>query len=346
MNRREALAAIGALVVAACGGAKPQPAAPAPEPPRAPLHTTPLTDIIAAAGLVWLVDARLREIFATPDLLPALDLVLPAARLDKFAKAHGGVDLRQIPELVVASYPETMLYAATGVFDPARMEREFKERADPLDGRAIDDGVSPDGKRFEAIARLWGTVRGAREQLAVFGRSVAVLEHGRFGPLKAAEAFAQGKLKRAKPALVAEPLARAAELLGDAPFRGFAPGPFEDEWANALGGLLRASTALAFAARVASAASAGSHVRIDCTLMLTGAWGEKAPAAAERLASAVDQIAKDPLGKLLGLDRPLAPARVRAGDEIIAIDVGLDALELARGVRAATEASMTEIMSY
>lgn len=343
VDRRQALAAIGgALAIAACGGKPPLPA-PTP-PPALPLHTSPVTGLVAAAGLEWLVDARMRAIFATPDLLPALDLVLPSARLDAFAKAHGGVDLRQLPELAIASYPGTLLFAARGLFDPARLERAFAERADAVDGRALDSANAPDGRPLQPITRIFGTVRGVREQLAIFGRDALALEHGRFGPLRAAEAFAQGKLKRARPALEAEPLAGAARLLGDAPFRGFAPGPFDREWGRGLGGLMRAATALAVSARP-SAASPGK-ARLDATVLLTGAWGDQASAAADRLCAAIDQIAQDPLGKLMGLNRPLEPPRPRFTPEFVALDVGLDALELAHGIRAATEASVSEIMSY
>ena len=343
MDRREALAALGALVLAACGGTKSAPRAAPSAPPAAPLHLDPATDLAAAAGLVWLVDVRPRDVFAALDLIPAIGLLIPEKRLDAFAQRNGGVDLRRLPQLVVASYKEAQLVVARGAFDPGKLEKTFEDHAEIIDGRAQDKATAPSGAPAAPITRLWGTARGQREQIAIFGRDGLAIERGRFGPLRAAQAFAQWKLKRAKPALRDVPLARAAELVGDAPARAFAPGPFEGEWAGGLGGLLKASTAAAVAAR--PGATEGGKARVDVTLVLTGAWGadEAAPA---RLAAAFGRLADDPLGKLCGLHRPLSPAKTRGSDEALVLEVGLDALEIARGLRAATEATVEEIMAY
>ncbi len=349
MHRRDAIAALGGALVAliaapGCGGKRNAPTTPA-APPPAPLHLDPATDLAAAAGLVWLVDVRPRDVFAALDLIPALSLVLPETRLDAFAKKNGGVDLRKLSQLVVATYKEASLYVARGAFDPARLEKTFEERTEQLDGRALDKATAPSGAAAAPITRLWGTARGQREQIAIFGREAFALERGRFGPLRATEAFAQGKLKRAKPALRDVPLARAAELVGDAPFRAFAPGPFEGEWAAGLGGLLKASTAAAVAARPRSDAGA-TKGRVDVTLVLTGAWGDDADAASARLAAAYGRLADDPLGKLCGLNRPIEAPRTRGSSDALTLDVGLDGFEIARGLRAATEATVEEVMSY
>lgn len=344
MLRRDALGAIGGALAAlltapACGTPK-QVAAPA-APPPAPLHLDPATDLAAAAGLVWLVDARPRDIFAVLDWIPAISLLLPEKRLDGFAKRNAGVDFRQLTAFVVASYREAQLFVARGAFDPARVEKTFEEHTEQLDGRALDKATAPGGAAAAPITRLWGTARGQREQLAIFGRDAVALERGRFGPLKAAAAFAQAKLKRAKPALRDVPLARAAELLGDAPLRAFAPGPFDGEWANGLGGLMKASTSASVAVRPHE----GAKARVDVRLVLTGAW-ERDDAAAGRLGAAFGRLAEDSLGKLCGLGHPLAPAETRASADALTLEVGLDGLEIARGLRAATEATVEEIMAY
>ncbi|HEY8086230.1 MAG TPA: hypothetical protein VIF09_00245 [Polyangiaceae bacterium] len=325
MTRREALAL---LLVSACGGR----VAPSAANPSAPaLSLSPAVDLVPAAGLVWLVDARLRELFTSSVLMTAIATILPEERLDAFAKRHGGVDLRQATELAIAGYPETVLAVADAVLDPVRIESAFAARAVGVDGRAVDGPVT----------RTWGTVGSTREQIAIFGREAVALEQGRFGPLRAAEYFARGKLRRALPALKAEPLARAATLLGDAPLRAFAPGPFEGAWARGLGGLLAGATAAAAAATPIDAPRPG----LDLRFVVTGAWGTDAPAAADRLRAAFEVLAGDSLGRLLGLDRPLVAASSSGDAEALRLQVSLDAGRLAQGLHAATGATITEIMA-
>src|SRR5690349_11710536 len=50
-----------------------------------PLHLAPATDVVAAAGLVWMLAIRPRTIFEDSALIPALELVAPQARLDALA---------------------------------------------------------------------------------------------------------------------------------------------------------------------------------------------------------------------------------------------------------------------
>jgi hypothetical protein len=325
VTRRELLAL---LALAACGG-RVAPAVPAPAPE--PLALGSAVDLVPAAGLVWLLDARLRELFASPALIPALALVLPASRLDAFARRHGGIDLRSASELAIAGYPEATLAVARVVLDPARVEGAFAARAISVEGRAVAGRV----------VRTWGTVGTARQQIAILGREALALEQGRFGPLRAAEYFAQGRLKRARPALLAEPLARAATLLGDAPLRAFAPGPFEGVVGRGLGGLLAASTAAAGAATPLERDPDGA---LALRFVLTGAWGDDAPAAAERLRAAFQVLASDPLGRLLGVDRPLAAPRASGDGEALRLEVTVDALALGKGLRDATSATVEEVM--
>jgi hypothetical protein len=316
------------LALAACGG-RVAPGPPAPTSP--PLALGQAVDLVPAAGLVWLVDARLRELFASSALIPAIALVLPAARLDAFAKRHGGIDLRSVPELALAAYPEATMAVARAVLDPARVEGAFAARAVAVEGRAVEGGV----------VRTWGTVGDAHEQLGIFGHEAVALEQGRFGPLRAAEYFAQGRLKRARPALLAEPLMRAATLLGDAPLRAFAPGPFAGDLGRGLGGLLGAATAVAGAATPVDHDPDGA---LALRFVVTGAWGADAAAAADRLLAAFGVLASDSLGRLLGVDRPLEAPRASGDAEALRLDVSLDALALGKGLRDATSATIAEVM--
>jgi hypothetical protein len=330
IGRRAALGWLAAFV-AGCGGARPT----GPEtPPDAPsLKLDPLVDLVPAAGLVWLVDLRARELLGDPMLIPAVATIFPEAQFDAFARRHGGVDLRQAKEVVVAGFPATTLGLARAPLDPVRVESAFTERALVVEGRAVEHGIT----------RFWGTVGADREQVAVLGRDAVALERGKLGPLQAVEYFAEGRLKRAKPALHADPLAAAAALLTDAPVRAFAPGPFAGEWAAGLAGLLRVTTA---AAGSLAPIAHGNDGAVAVRIVLTGAWGQDARAAADRLEASFHVLAEDPLGRLTGIDRPLDGPRVTGQPDALILDVVLDAAMLAHGLKAITDAAVPEIMGY
>jgi hypothetical protein len=299
---------------------------------------------------VWLVELHPRALTSSPDLIPAIGLIIPEGRFDAFAARHGGVDVRQLAELTVAAYPGASLVLARGPFDPGRVEKAFTERASPIETRALERTKDAEGRPFEPIVHLVGSNGAAREQLALLGREALAFEHadeGRpAGPLRAAKAFAQERLKKSPSALRADPLARAAARLEGAPARFFAPGPFEGEWARGFGGLLRASTGFAGGAwPIPSRPGETSRGRLDVRLVVLGTWKDDASAAAERLAASFQLLAEDPLGHLCGLDRPVAPLHTRADADALTLDVGLDAMALARGLRSATGASLDEIMA-
>jgi hypothetical protein len=168
---------------------------------------------------------------------------------------------------------------------------------------------------------------------------MVALEQGRAGPIRAAEAFAQGKLHRASPALRGGPLVRAVQLVGDAPVRAFAPGPFEGELAQGLGGLMRASTAVGV-----SAAFVGPPAKIRLVIVLMGGWGKDANAASERLAAAAHVVSDSAFGRLLGLDHPVTSPQVRGTDEALIIEVTLDGTAMARGLHDALDAEIGDIM--
>jgi hypothetical protein len=345
MTRREALALFvaGLAGVGSTAGCGPHAPANAEGAAASAWTLDPLVGLAPAAGLVWLVDAHLAELFAVPALAAAMELVVPAARFDAFAERHGGIDLRRVTELVLADYDGSTLALARTDVEPARVEAAFAARAIAVEGRAIEGGIT----------RFWGSIGRTREQVAVFGSRAVGLERGRFGPLRAAMYFALGKLKRAQPALAVDPLARAAALLGDAhvpPVRAFAPGPFAGEWAAGLGGLLAATTAIAASATPAAApgrtSAPGPMSALALRLVLTGAWGADAAAAAARLASSYQLLANDSLGRLLGMDHPLEEPQVSGDAEALRLAVLLDAPALFRGLHAATEARIGEIMTY
>jgi hypothetical protein len=173
IGRRHALSLLGAAVaIGACrppGSALPE-AAPAPA-----LRLDPLVDLVPAAGLLWLLEARIEELLASPSTAAAVALVLPSRRFDTFAERHGGVDLRRVASLVVADYPEATLALASTPVQAARVEAAFAARAVDVEGRAVEGGVT----------RLWGSVGTERQQIGLFDGKAVALERGRLGPLRA-----------------------------------------------------------------------------------------------------------------------------------------------------------------
>jgi hypothetical protein len=355
-GRRAVLQALlGGLAAAACGPPRP-PAGPGggATPQALPLRLDPIADLVPAAGLSWLVDARPTAIFADPVLASAIPFA--ADRFEAFAQRHGGVDLRRADQVAVAAVGDTQLALARLLVDPGKVEAAFTARATNVDGRAVErvPGGVPTG-----IVRLWGTVGDGREQIAIFGRDGVALERGALGPLQAAVYFAEGRLKRSLPALRAAPLASAAARLGEAPLRVFAPGPFVGPWARGLAGLLGAATAAALRVGVAPGAARTpgmpgeasapaprvAAAALSVRLLLAGAWGPDAPAAADRLVSAFGVLAEDPLGRLTGLDKPVAGPTATGDPEALALDVALDPVTMSRGLRALTDAPLAEVMA-
>jgi hypothetical protein len=336
--RRQLLAALlGGLGQAACAPRVASSPAGAEEPR---LSLDPVVDLVPAAGLGWLVDTRPRDILAVPTLEALLVAAIPDDRLDLFAARHG-FDLRLADEVAVASTgPSTMGVARLRV-DLPRIEAAFAKRARAVEGRAVDRGVT----------RFWGAVGDEREQVAVFGTGAVGIERGSLGPLRSAVYFAEGRLRRSLPALAASPLADAAALLGPAPLRFFAPGPFEGDTAGAFGGLLGASTAVA-AALGTDAAAAGPTATpaasgaLRLRLVLTGAWGVDAPAAGDRLLAVFRALAVDPIARLSGLDQPVGGPVVVPSSGALALDVSLDPVRMVAGVRAAMGAPTAEIMAF
>jgi hypothetical protein len=369
--RTPALAAF-AMGLAACGPApRAQPAASAGEvvmPP--PLRLDPLASIASGTGLEWLADVHPGALLSDEAAAAQVERVFSEAAAARFRARYGGVDLLRAQEIVVAGYDGALFGAvraavdATDAINPGAIEAAFARRAQGVEGRV----------QAGSVVRFWGTVDGAREQVAVFGHQAVAIEHGQLGPLRPAVLFAEGKLQRALPAMRAEPLAALFARLQDAPppppvaLAFYAPGPFAEPWASGLGGLLRATTAAAVAATCAATSprpgggaqlASGGGTRPDggaqlaggagcpglrVRVVLAGSWGADGPAAGERLAAAFRALAADPLGRLAGLDHPLAEPSLVTDDAAVELDVTLDLASLAGGIHDATGASLPEIL--
>lgn len=336
-----AVAALVALA-AGCGGGGAQ--APKPAAALPALHVAPVSDVIPAAHLAWLILARPRDLAGRSDLIPAVRELVSEERLDLFAKRNG-VDLRAIDELAVARYADSTLYVARARVEPLRVEAAFTLHLREVGGRAVDRRGDAEGQ----IVRTWGEAGGEGEQLAILGTLGVALEQGKLGNVRAVELFAEQRLKKAAPALRTPLLARAAELVGDAPLRAFAPGPFED--GRGLGGLLAATTGVAVAVRFPApratpGRAATTTTPAEVTVALLGAWKADGPAAAERLLAVYGTLSGSSLGSLCGLDYPLRAPQVRNEPDAIVLDVTVDALAATRGLHAAVDGQVAEIMRY
>lgn len=329
---------VASLALAGCGGRAPPPA-PA-TPPPVPLHLSPACDLVPGAGLAWLVELKPREIAQDPELIPVVGAVLGEDRFRAYAEAHGGVDLRQIQDLCFARYGTSATLASVHVpLDPARVEKAFVARTATPPTRTAVLANPP-------VIRLDGAPVGDAEHLLVFGREHLVLATEgtgktsvRSGPLRAAEAFALGRLKRSSPAVRTAGLAPVAALLGEGPVRVFVPGPFEGELANGLGGLLRASTGLGVAAR-----PAGAGGRISVRVVVAGGFKEDAEAAAERLAASLHVLAETAFGRMLGLNRPLEGPTTRVAVDALVLDVTFDGMKAATGAHDVLEGDIAQVL--
>lgn len=296
---------LGACAFVACGGAK----APAAFR-KTTLHIDPLTDLVAAAGLSWLLVAEPRALAENAALLPALGLLAPPELFAKFSKLNGGIDLRALHELAIANYGDNArMSLVRGALDPASLDRAFQARAVQADSRKTEAESADGADTVTRQTASFRDVNGARPaELIVIGREAAILNEGAGPRGKAAMLFARNMLKRSKPALLTTPLDRVDKLLGGAPLRFFAPGPFPDAVSKAaLGGLLQVTTGLG--ARV-TVEEKNRRAVLALSVVLLGEWGTERDAARERLSSAWNLLAASGTGKLLGLDRPVEPARV------------------------------------
>jgi hypothetical protein len=294
-----------------------------------------MADLFPAAGLEWLLQTDVRPLVENATLAAPLARLIPVDRQEAFGKAYGGLSLSLVEELVVASYaPGTMVYAVRAPLDPGRVEQAFRDRATHIEARALDNVAPP-------VVRMFGEVRGERAQLAILGNEGAVLEVGRFGPLRAICAFALKKLKRATPALRMGALAELDAALGPSPMRALALGPFANEWGRGLGGVLSAATAVGLSMSPEPLA-AGGPARLRLRLAITGAFGSDAPRVAQRLESSVNVLRNEPLMRLCGLHEPLGAPVLKSTDQRVTLEGSFDADRLAQGLKDATESSVPE----
>ncbi|HEU4405116.1 MAG TPA: hypothetical protein VFS43_07485 [Polyangiaceae bacterium] len=298
-----------------------------PPPPPEPLHLEPLADLVPSAGLEWLVLARPSELYRSPNLRLPLGLLVPPAGLERLAD-YTGFDLRLADELALASDGRSTLYLVRVAHDPALVEARFRERL-------TDE--PPGVREGSSVVRVSGSAGEARRSFAALGGSVVAFETGQPGLLRAAIAFARGRLKRARPALSAEPLASLARRLGDAPLRLYAVNPAREPWPKGAHGLLER----AIAAGLVAAPSPDGSLRVRGAL--AGTWDDPPSSALGRLEATLRDVGRSAIGRLTSFGEPLVPFSFRGDRDVIEAEGALDAGKLAGGLHAMTSARLDEL---
>jgi hypothetical protein len=303
-------------------------------PPLPDVEVARVTDLLTSARLEWLVTIRPAELSAIDWLKPSLARVFKDERLDLLAAATG-IQLRDVPELALASYPAAAGDSAIAYFvrhgsDPLLLERKFRER------------LTADAERTlvgHQLLTMWGLIGRALHGFVSIGPHVVGYQYGgdkKRGPARIAVLYAQHKLDKV-PAVLGDPvLGDLDRRLGNSPAKAFLAGPFEGAMARGARGLFGAATGAAAALAptpkqtlALQVVLGGSFPEADAPRYLEGAWTD---------------LGKSDLGNLLGLSKPRAAAEIKATAEALELHTEIDAALLLDGLSAATSDSIKEIM--
>jgi hypothetical protein len=274
-----------------------------------------------------MVVGRPRELARHPSLAPALALLLPRERLEAFE--HGsGVDLRNVDHALAAGFDFATLYLVEPE-EPAKVEQRFRARlvSDPVEARPHPE-----------IVRVTGLVGQTPHTLVRVDERLIAVSVGSATPARVVELFAREKLSKSPPALKGSALSNLPAGLEKAPLRFYAPGPFGGEWTRGARGLLSAALAVAVVARPLPSG------RLEVRVLVAGDWERSATDGTSALLAAWEDLAASGTGRLVGLNEPASPPRVDVRPGVLELSVELDALTLARGLRAAVEADVWEIL--
>jgi hypothetical protein len=315
------------------------------EPARAPLHVPVAVEptivdalgaLLPSAGLTWLLRLQPRAIAAIPWLIPSLGRFLPEARLDAY-RAHTGLDLRQLPEALVAAYrdgdAEQVLVVLRHNADAALLEQRFSAR---LAGGALRTEDRPD------LVRVVGRVGRREDAFARIGRDVVAFQRGGDplrGMLRVACLRALGKLRGHRSAVELEPVRALFARFGEAPVAFAMPGPFEGELRGAALGLLDG----ALGAGLAMRGTARGHLGLAAAIHAD--FGDRGAEAGERLGDVYASIARSSLGRIVGLDQPIEPFVVAGDASAATLSVELDARRSVEGLHALVEADVASLLA-
>lgn len=328
--RGQLFAATLGVALTLFGCAPPPDAAPPARAPASaalpPLYRGNVLDYAPAAGLSWLLVLHPQRILASSSIAPNLALLIPDERWGAF-EAATGVRMRDVPSAAVASYGLGTVYLAEL---PAGLAAVVRER---FALRVTTDPIVSQPR--PGLERMRGTVGGVPRSLVTLDDRLLAVAARDPTLTRIVEAYALGKL-RSPSALRGAALSEFAPLPNDVLAAFYAPGPFDDEWARAGGGLLASATA----ARIAVSDIGGGQVR--ATLTLAGDF-ESDPAPAQRLEEAFRDLVESSTGKLLALERA-SDSRVTFHPPFLTLTANLPLEPIARGLRAAVIADVWEIL--
>jgi hypothetical protein len=281
---------------------------------------------VPSAGLRWLVRGAPAKLAESQSFRPALDVLFSEQRLRASAKANGfafetltraviaGFDLGT---LYLVELPEPTAETARERFAARQIHQASKRTPDPnivvLSG--ISDGVPVGLVTLDDRALAYGV--------------------GDPTLWRVVEAYARGRL-HAKRAFEGVALAGQQSETDGAFLAAHVPGPFDERWQQAAGGLLQVATSLS-----AKLTPTGPE---HALLQLVVHGDFKDSNAAERLRSAYMSVAGSSTGALLGLAGALeARAELSPNADRVILAVPLQTTEIAKGARAAANADLTEI---
>ncbi len=247
-------------------------------------------------------------------------------RLRAFADTTGFA-LETLTRGVIAGFDLGTLYLAEL---PAASAEEARAR---FEARQIRDFEkrSPDPN----IVVLSGINEGIPVGLVTLDDRVVAYGVGDPMLWRVVEAYARRKL-HAKTAFAGAALEGQAVESEGALVAAHVPGPFDERWQNAAGGLLQITTSLS--AKLSP--TTPEHALLE--LALHGDF--KDSNAAERLHSTYMSVAGSSTGALLGLSAALdARAALSASNDRVTLNVPLPITELAKGAKAATSSDLAEI---
>lgn len=324
------------LVLGSLGvlGSGCEPAAVPKTPQPEPVPHKELDELAPTAGLEWVVRTRPREIAAIPWLIPAILEIVPEANQSAL-QGRLGFDPRQCLEAIFVSYGPALSGCQAQLVrhnaDPALLEKKFLERLTSDIQRSID---------HPEVIRLRGKVGKKFLALTLIGKTIAVyddLDADEDGVARIAALYALGKMTKAKTIRNDLLLASTTERFGDAPVITVAPGPFVDEWKSAARGLLEVADAIGVSLSPASTEA----VRISGAIR--GDFGEDGSKAADLLRESWEDVGASQMGRILGFHDASEPVAAGTRD-VITLNVMVDPMRAARGLRALLEQDLPAIM--
>jgi hypothetical protein len=282
---------------------------------------------VPAAGLRWLVFARLAELNRRRDLRAPLERIFPSERLEAFREATG-VDLRRVRAGIAAGFAIGTLYMAElGEPEAQRVRERFILRLD-------EDGIRREPR--PGVQRVLGTTRGRPTALLSVDDDFIAVASDDPTLIRIVEAYDARRLG-SPSALEGTMLRNLPKPTENVLVAAYAPGPFENDWAKGARGVLGLASGLSLVLRP----GAPSHLEAVVTLA-----GDFAPSPAEHgdsLARSFEDLRQSTLGGLIGLGAVGTPKVVGDLHQLtLTADVPLE--PVIERLRAATIGNVHEIL--